>query len=145
MKLNKHSLTYQSLHEISEKIHKRSLVIIFSDMFNNDEHIEEQLSALQHLRYNKHEVIFFHVLHESTELDFNFENRPHRFIDLETGQKMKLNPQELKTQYIKKIKELRDNLKLRCAQYGIDYIAADTAQGFNQILLPYLIKRKKLY
>ena len=133
------------LHEIAENIHKRSLVVIFSDMMETQGSADELFSALQHLKHNKHEVILFHVVDKAKEYDFNFENRPYRFIDMETGKELKIHPHEVKENYIKAINEYKNNLKLRCGQYKIDFVEADINQGFKQILLPYLLKREKLF
>ena len=134
-----------ALHHISEMIHKRSLVIIFSDMFDNSEREDELISALQHLKHNKHEVILFHVVDKAKELDFDFENRPYRFVDMESGEEVKLNPLEVKDEFIKEVKAREKELRLKCGQYGIDFVSADVGKDFNQILLPFLAKRKKLF
>jgi len=134
-----------TLHEIAEKIHKRSLVIIFSDMLESTSTADELFSALQHLKHNKHEVILFHVIDKQKEIDFNYENRPYKFIDLESGQELKVTPNEVKEIYTKKITAYKNELKLKCGQYRIDFIEADINRGFEQILLPYLLKREKLY
>lgn len=133
-----------TLHEVAETIHKRSLVIIFSDMFDSAGDNETLFAALQHLRYKKHEVLLFHVNDKQKELDFNFENRPYRFIDMESGQEIKVNPTDIKQQYLTGIREFYDNLKLRCAQYRIDFIEADINEGFDNILKSYLSKRTRL-
>ncbi len=133
----------QMLHLIAENIHKRSLVILFSDMFDNVEN-DELFSALQHLRYNKHEVILFHTFDGKREKEFNFENRPYKFIDMETGETLKLNPNEIRESYQGAMRNFYAEIKLKCGQYDIDLIEADINQSFNQILLPYLIKRAKL-
>ncbi|MBC8488325.1 MAG: DUF58 domain-containing protein [Bacteroidetes bacterium] len=134
-----------TLHEIAEKIHKRSLVIIFSDMLESTSTADELFSALQHLKHNKHEVILFHVIDKQKEIDFNYENRPYKFIDMESGQELKVTPNEVKEIYTKKITAYKNELKLKCGQYRIDFIEADINRGFEQILLPYLLKREKLY
>jgi len=133
-----------SLHHISEMIHKRSLVVIFSDMFDNSERENDLIHALQHLKHNKHEVILFHVVDKAKELDFEFENRPYRFVDMETGEEVKLNPNEVKVEYVKEVRAREKELQLKCGQYGIDYVAADIGKDFNQVLLPFLLKRKKM-
>ena len=81
----------QALHEIAETIHKRSLVIIFSDMMDTNNNKEELFSALQHLKHNKHEVVLFHVTDKKTEEDFKFENRPYLFVDVESGEEVKVH------------------------------------------------------
>jgi uncharacterized protein (DUF58 family) len=133
-----------AFHEIAERIPRRSLVIVFSDMFDNSEREEELFSALQHLKFNKHEVILFHVTDKRTELDFDFENRPYTFIDTETGEQVKAHPNEIRETYLTEIRKFREELKVRCGQYGIDLVEADIAEGFNQVLMKFLIKRNKM-
>ncbi|NOZ34544.1 MAG: DUF58 domain-containing protein [Chlorobi bacterium] len=142
--LNRKTNPAKLLHLISEKIHKRSLVIIFSDMFSSEEP-EKLFSALQHLKHNKHEVILFHVTDKAHELDFQYNNRPYKFIDMETGESIKLNPNEIRNSYVFSSKEYVDKLKLKCGQYKIDFIEADVNSDFKEILIPYLIKRSKLH
>ena len=136
----------KALHEIADKIKRRSLVIVFSDMLENSERSQDDLwAALQHLRHNKHEVILFHVADRKHELDFEFENRPYRFIDLETGEELKLNPLDVKEAYLNSMKEFERQLNLKCGQYGIELVEADINRNFDQVLLPYILKRKKMY
>lgn len=132
------------LDEIAEKIHKRSLVMIFSDMFDSNENTDDLFKALQHLKHNKHEVIVFHVLDEQTELAFEFQDRPVEFVDLETQDKIRLNPLEVRDHYRNAVNRFHKEIKLRCNQYKIDYIGADIREGFDQILQTYLIKRAKM-
>lgn len=132
------------LHQIAESIHKRSLVIIFSDMFDNPEQAEAIFSALQHLRHNMHEVLLFHVTDKKTEEAFDFENRPYEFIDLESGQKVKVQPEQIRDSYRQTVSNYYQELKLKCGQYKIDFIDADIAQGFDQILTAYLVKHAKM-
>ncbi len=132
------------IHEIAEKIHRCSLVILFSDMFDNITESEKLFSALQHLKHNMHEVLIFHVTDKKTESDFAFEDRPYEFIDLETNEKIKLNPAQVKDDYQRVLQSFYHDLKLRCGQYKIDFIEADIAQGFEQILSAYLVKRAKM-
>ncbi|MBK7147823.1 MAG: DUF58 domain-containing protein [Bacteroidetes bacterium] len=136
----------QSLHEIAETVHKRSMIVIFSDMFDNidSKGTEDLFAALQHLKYNKHEVILFHVVDKSKELDFEFENRPYRFIDMESGDEVKLHSNEVKAYYVAQMKKFESALKLRCAQYKIDFVEADIQKDFRQVLLPFLTKRTKM-
>ena len=133
-----------SLHEISERIHQRSLVVLFSDLLGDESQSENLFSALQHLKYNKHEVIVFHVIDRAKELEFNFDSRLHKFIDLETGEEMKVNPIELQEEYFKNMSAFEKELKLKCGQYKIDFVPVDCSKGFEQILLTYLLKRKKM-
>ncbi len=141
----KNTSVSETLHQIAENIHKRSLIIIFSDMFETGTRPEALFSALQHLRHNKHEVILFHVVDQQKEIDFEFENRPFKFIDMESGLELKIHPNEVKERYIKQVTEFKKELKLRCGKYMIDFVEADINKGFRQVLLPYLLKREKLY
>ncbi len=143
--LNKTSNTAELLHLLAENIHKRSLVIIFSDMLENNASPDELFSALQHLKHNKHEVILFHVYEKTKELDFSYQNRPLKFVDMETGRELKLNPGDIKDQYIKNMNDYFKQIKLKCMQYHIDFVPADINQGYEQVLLSFLIKRSKLY
>ena len=141
-----HTAVAPALHEIAEQIHKRSLVIIFSDMLEGgaDGQLTEIFSALQHLKHNKHEVVIFNVLDHKMELDFNFDNRPYHFVDLESGEELKVHPGNVKEAYLNAISSYHKELKLKCAQYKIDLIDADIHAGFYQILHSYLIKRAKM-
>jgi uncharacterized protein (DUF58 family) len=142
---NRQTAAASAIHELAERIHKRSLVVILSDMFENSTGVEELFSAMQHLRHNKHEVVLFHVVDKKREIDFHFENRPYRFIDLETGQDLKVFPSKVKEQYINSIAKFKQELKLRCGQYRIDFVEADINAGFEHVLLPYLVKREKMF
>jgi uncharacterized protein (DUF58 family) len=131
------------LHTMAEKIHKRSLVVIFSDMFEG-ENQEEIFKALQHLKHNKHEVLLFHVTDHETEFAFNFDERPYEFIDLETGEKIKLNPAEVKERFVKEVGLLHSELKMKCNQLKIDFISANARTNYFEVLQSYLIKRAKM-
>ncbi len=135
----------KALHEIAESIHRRSLVVIFSDMIEQADNLDEIFAALQHLKYNKHEVILFHTVDTAKEIDFNFENRPYLFIDMETGEQVRLQSNQVKEYYVEKMAAFKNDLKMRCLQYKIDFVEADINKGFKQILMPYLVKRGKLY
>ncbi len=133
-----------ALHQIADSIHKRSLVVVFSDMFDNTDDHEHLFSALQHLKYAKHEVVLFHVTDHEFELNFEYDNRPYLFEDMETGERIKLQSNEVKDFYKKRIAEFYNKLKLKCLQYRIDMIEADINKGFEPILQSYLVKRSKL-
>lgn len=141
----KKTAAIDTLHQIAEQINRRSLVVIFSDMFDDISRKDDLFDALQHLRHNKHEVILFHVLDKKSEIDFEFQNRPYRFIDLESNLELKLHPNEVKKLYVKAMKEYYEELKMKCGQFQIDYVEADINKGFHQILMPYFIKRKKMH
>jgi uncharacterized protein (DUF58 family) len=132
-----------TLHEIAERIHRRSLIILFSDMFDQGDN-KELFEALQHLKYNKHELILFHTISKEKELNFEFENRPYTFEDMETGEKIKLHPAEVKEMYQKNIKTFYKELKSKCNQYKIDFVETDVDKPIDQILLPFLVRRQKM-
>jgi uncharacterized protein (DUF58 family) len=132
------------LHEVAEKIHKRSLVVIFSDMFDGTEDPEDVFKSLQHLKHNKHEVLLFHVSDHETELNFNFAEKPYEFVDLESGEKLKINPAEIKTRYTTSLIDFHKNLKLKCNQLKIDFVSANTRTDYFSVLQEYLIKRSKM-
>jgi len=133
------------LHYVSEELHKRSLVIIFSDMLDSVDELKTVLPALQHLKHNKHEVILFHVFDKHMEYDFSFDNRPYKFVDMENNEELKLNPHEIKSSYIKSMQLFKKELYLKCGQYNIDIIESDINNGFKQILYPFFMKRQKLH
>ena len=134
----------QTLHEIAERIHRRSLVILFSDMFDFHRDTEELFLALQHLRHSKHEVVVFEVCDHRMEVDFTLENRPYRLVDMESGEELKINAAELKESYKKSIRSFREELKVRCGQYRIDLVEADINEGFQKVLMTYFLKRKRM-
>lgn len=144
LQLRKTTNTTDVLHQIAESIHKRSLVIIFSDMIDGQK-TEELFSALQHLRYNKHEVLLFHVTDHKQEREFQYNNRPYKFVDLESGQAVKFNPWEVKNHYVSTVKNYFNDLKVKCGQYQIDLAEADINKDFREVLLAYLVKRKRLF
>jgi uncharacterized protein (DUF58 family) len=133
-----------NLHEIAERIHRRSLVVIFSDIFDNSKQ-EDLFLALQHLKHNKHDVILFHVYDQSLEIDFEFNNKPYKFIDIESGDVLKVNAAEIKQHYRKAVKAFKDELKVRCGQYQVDLVETDINQGFYPVMLTYFLKRQRLF
>ncbi|MGB0137045.1 MAG: DUF58 domain-containing protein [Flavobacteriales bacterium] len=140
----KRTFAVETLHEIAESIPKRSLVVLFSDMMDNSERADELFEALQHLRHNKHEVVIFHVVDGEKELEFDYDNRPHTFVDLESGNEIKVNPLDIREHYLSQMHAFKENLKIRCGQYRIDLVEADIRKGVNPVLLQYLIKRQRL-
>lgn len=142
-KLKKSSLA-NALHQIAETSHRRSLVLVFSDMFENIQVFEDVLGAMRHLKHNKHEIIFFHVYDNNLELELNYENKPYIFIDKETNEEIKLNPSQIKENYTKEALEFHQEIKMKCLQYKIDYVDCDIEKGYFPILQQYLIKRGKI-
>lgn len=135
--------TYKVLHEIAEKIHRRSLIFLFTDMFQASKREEELFAALRHLKYNKHEVVLFHTFDGKLELNFDFDNTPKKFIDVETGEQINLFADNIKEAYQKKVQSYFKSLKYKCMQYKIDYVPVDIHDGFDQILSTYMVRRSK--
>ncbi|AMR34350.1 hypothetical protein A0256_24295 [Mucilaginibacter sp. PAMC 26640] len=137
----------QVLHHIAGEIHQRSMVIIFSDMLENSlnpQKMQGLFAAIQHLKYKKHEVVIFNVTSRNAEVDFNFDNRPHHFVDIETGDEVRVHPNKIRDSYRASVHQYRQQLALKCAQYHIDIIDADIEGDYYNILKEYLIKRKRM-
>lgn len=132
------------LHEIAEKIHRRSLIMLFSDMFDS-QNPEELFKALQHLKHNRHEVIVFHVTDYATEIEFAFADRPTEFIDLERNEKIKLNPADIRDSFRKEASNFLHQIKMRCNQFKIDFVPCDVRQDVKTILQTFLIKRARMH
>lgn len=133
----------ETIHLTAEQLHKRSLVVLFTDAFVRPDEQEALFDALRHLRHNKHEVIIFHTYDFAHEVNLDYDSRPHLFVDLESGRQLKLQPEEVADAYRRQMTELFDTLRQRAMQYHIDYVPVDIARGFHQVLLPFLLKRSK--
>ncbi|PID69272.1 MAG: DUF58 domain-containing protein [Flavobacteriales bacterium] len=135
--------TFDILHNIADKIHRRSLIFLFTDMFQADKDENALFEALRHLKYNKHEVVLFHTFDAERELDFSFENTPKKYLDIETGESINLYPNQVKDAYKEMVAEYFNNLKIKCMQYKIDYAPVDINSGLEQIMVAYLTRRKR--
>ncbi len=140
---NKTTNADEAIHKVADMLHPRSLVILFTDMFTHD--ITRLFAAIEHLKYNKHEVILFHVTDKELEANLQYANRPAKFIDMETGTEIKLNPNYIRTDYQTAYQSFLNQLRLKCGQYRIDLIEADINKGFAEVLIPFLVKRKTMY
>ena len=132
------------IHDIAEITHKRSLILLFTDLLDDTRNEIEFIEALQHLRHNKHEVIVFHTLEKSSELELELGNRPLRMIDMETGEEMKLQPSEVRANFQERARTYYNDIKLKCGQLNIDFVEIDIAEGVEIVLQKYLIKRQKM-
>lgn len=132
------------LHLLASKIHKRSMVILFTDMFEPTHDLDPIFNALQHLKHKKHEIIVFHTLDSEKEMDFEYSNRPYKFVDSESQETIKLYPHEVQKVYKEKMQGFYKELKDRCGMNKIDFIPADVNKDFSQIFLPFLLKRQKM-
>jgi|TARA_R110002072_G_scaffold97258_12_gene213848 uncharacterized protein (DUF58 family) len=136
--------TYAYLHEIAKKIHRRSLLFLFTDMFQSNTHQEELFEALRHLKYNKHEVVLFHTFDSKTEFKFDFDNSPKKFVDIETGEEVNLFAENIQENYTKLVDSYFKELKNKCLQYKISYVPVDIQEGFHQVLVRYFLSRQKM-
>ncbi len=135
-----------AIGDFIEKIPKRSLIIIFTDMMNFDNMSEDNFfEPFKHLRYRKNEVILFHVQSLNDEKLFNFSNQPYHFLDLENKNEVKLNPSNYQDIYQKLYDKFQKKIELDCNRYQIDYVPAFIEDGFSKVLLSYLKKRSKLF
>lgn len=139
---NKSTHTVEFLHQIAEKIHRRSMIVLFTDMFQNQEE-EELFRALQHLKHNKHKVIVFHVYSKKHEVDFQFSNAPKKFIDLESGEEINLFAENIQEEYGKSVKKYFEKISLICSQYRIKYVPVAVEDDFDKIMLTYLTEKQK--
>jgi uncharacterized protein (DUF58 family) len=141
-KAAKSTNTVSFLHQIAEKIHRRSMIVLFTDMFQLEDD-EKLFEALQHLRHNKHKVVLFHVIDRKTELDFDFDNAPRKFIDVETGEEVALFSDNVQEVYKKEAEAYFKKVALTCAQNRIRYVPIDVGEDFEKILLTYLVEKQK--
>ncbi len=137
--------TVSALHQIAELVHKRSLIVIFSDILDAGGINADLFAALQHLKYKKNEVVLFYTIDKRLEMDFEYGNQPHEFTDMETNEKVLIsNPKQIQAQYTKTTSEFRTQIAAQCIQYGIEFVEVDIAKGFYDVLLTYMVKRNKM-
>ncbi|MEX0844626.1 MAG: DUF58 domain-containing protein [Balneolaceae bacterium] len=134
----------QAIHEVAERLNHRSLVVIITDLFENVEEHEEIISALKHLRHRKHEVILFNVLEKRSERDLDFPDQRFVFEDMEMGDEVEVLPAQVRKDYQQKVAEYTKKFRMACSEFEIDFEEMDTEAPFDEALLAYLNKRKKL-
>ncbi|MBC7641542.1 MAG: DUF58 domain-containing protein [Flavobacterium sp.] len=144
-KQQKSTDTVTNLHLIAEKMHRRSMIVLFTDMFQpntSDVETEKLFTALQHLKHNKHKVVLFHVVDKKTEINFNFDNTPRKFIDLETGEEINIFADNVKQEYEKRVETYFKKLAMTCAQNKIKYVPVAVDESFDKILTTYLVEKQ---
>ncbi|WP_457652357.1 DUF58 domain-containing protein [Rhodocaloribacter sp.] len=132
------------LNEVAERIARRSLVVVITDLFENIAAHEDLLKALRHLRYRGHEVLVFHVLESETERLFRFPDVPMLFRDMETGEEITLQPAQLRENYAEAVRVFSERFRRRCREFNVDFLELDTGEPYNTALLAYLNKRRNL-
>ncbi len=140
-KISKTTDTITFLHQIAEKIHRRSMIILFTDMFQRGDE-KALFNALQHLKHNKHKVILFHVFDHSTELGFDFDTAPRKFVDLETGEEVNVFATTIQRDYEQQANAYFNKIALNCAQNRIQYVPVAVGKNFENILLTYLVEKQ---
>lgn len=133
-----------ALHEVAERISRRSLVVVITDLFENVGQHEDLIKALRHLRYRGHEVLVFHVLDAATERRFQFPDVPMVFRDMETSEELSLEPSQIRDSYTAAAEHFATLFRSRCRERNIDFIELDTAESYATALLAYLNKRGRL-
>jgi uncharacterized protein (DUF58 family) len=128
-----------ALHEVAERIKRRGLVILFSDLMD---HPNEVLSGLQHFRHRRHEVIVFHIL-DPDEIEFPYTDTA-TFVDMESGERLTTEPWEIARRYRERLTAWRDFYRRNCRERLIDYVELDSRTPFDRALLAYLERRAKL-
>ena len=133
--------TISFLHQIAEKIHRRSMIILFTDMFQTGNE-EALFTALQHLKHNKHKIVLFHVIDEKTELNFDFDAAPRKFIDLESGEEINIFADNIKEAYENQVSNYFKKVAITCAQNKIKYVPVAVGANFEKILTTYLVEKQ---
>jgi len=141
-KTQKRTDTITFLHQIAEKMHRRSMIILFTDMFQSGNE-GVLFNALQHLKHNKHKVVLFHVIDNKTELNLEYDNTPRKFIDLESGEEVTIFADNVKREYEKGVNAYFKKLALTCSQNKIKYIPVGVSDNFEKILTTYLVEKQK--
>ena len=142
---NRKSSTLSSIHEIADRINQRSLVILFSDLISEEETLDDIFDSFRHLKHKRNEVILFHLSDVKKEQMLEYENKPYEFVDVESGESIKMNPFHYKEKYKSLMSSHMDELRLKCLQYKIDLIEVDINKGYDQIITSYLLKRQKMF
>jgi len=136
--------TANVLHQLAKKISRRGFIVLITDLFSNLHEIDELFPALQHLRHCNHEVIIFHLLDKKTEEKFDFPNQPLVLKDLETGEELRVQPEQIKERYAEVMTAYKTQLRKRCRELQVDFIEVDIEKPFDKVLLDYIIKRQQL-
>lgn len=141
-KVSKTTDTITFLHQIAEKVHRRSMIVLFSDMFQL-ENEEALFSALQHLKHNKHKVVVFHVYDTKSELVLDFDTKPRKFIDIETGEEVAVFADTVQQEYNSSVSSYFKKLALTCAQNKIQYVPIALEENFQKVLYTYFVEKQK--
>ena len=139
--IKKSSNISATINRLAMTVNKRSLIFIFSD-FMAINNFEDFANSIKHLRHNLHELVIFDVSHNELENELGLKNKYYNVVDMETGEKVKLHPNQIKQQFIERRSNFRNKLKTMLIGQKVEFITANIEDGFDDILLQYLIKRK---
>ena len=126
------------LHELAEKARRRALVVILSDCFCDGDALRD---ALQHLRFQKHDLALFHLL-DPLELDFEFD-RPVRFVDMEGSQSIITEPATVRAEYQAQLKRFLGKLRDDCHEFNADYRRVTLDQPYGEVMANFLTERAR--
>ncbi len=126
------------LHDLAEKIHRRAMIIVFSDCFTD---VEELLDCFQHMKFRKHDLAVFHIM-DPDELDFEFD-RSIRFLDMESALSIVSEPSMIRREYLNEVKKYRDRMKRGCREFHVDYRFVKTSDPYDQVLTDFLLERQR--
>ena len=131
--------TAATLHQVAESIRRRALIVLFSDLLDEPADV---IRGLAHFRKDHHDVIIFHIV-DPAELDFPFK-KPAEFEDMETGEKVSVDPRALAAGYRKAFAEFLEQYRKPCAEMNIDYRLVNTSTSPDVFVRAYLEERRRL-
>ena len=117
------------------------MIVLFTDMFQTGDE-EALFTALQHLKHNKHKIVLFHVIDQKTELNFDFDAAPRKFIDLESGEEINIFADNIKETYENQVSDYFKKVAITCAQNKIKYVPVSVGANFEKILTTYLVEKQ---
>jgi len=135
----------EGLNRLAERMRSRSMLAVFTDLFETGAALDDLTAALQHLRFKKHDVVVFHVLNRSLEMELGLDNRPYKLIDAETGRSLQVEPMQIREAYRERAESFAQDMKLRCGAVGVDWVEVDTALGYKPVLVEFLRRRAKMF
>ena len=134
----------KSINLVSERIKKRSLIIIFTDLLNYQQNLNDFFHSVNNLKFKKHEVIIFRILEKDTEMNFDFPDKKYSFKDMESLDEILINSGEIRNNYVKEMNIYSNKIKLGCLKYKIDLFDIDINEDLKHVLNSYLLKKKKM-
>ncbi|TNE73725.1 DUF58 domain-containing protein [bacterium] len=132
------------LHELAERIEKRSMLIIITDLFENIKQNSALVESLKHLRHKKHDIVLLNVHEKRVERELDLPDKKFVLTDMETGARMDVMPVQLRETYKEKMREHVHQFKKACSEYQIDFFEIDTQEPFDRSLLAYLNRRRRI-